>query len=660
MRKFIYRLLGIFWLMLLLPTGLQAATNQPGVVLSFDDAFVDQWHTFFAGRTDVKATFFVAYWHTLSATQINKLRDLQAGGNEIGCHSYDHVGVGDLRFNFDPNKASLYVAEQVIPAIANMQASGFYPVSFSYPSGERDANYDAAIRPYAPYLRSTFADSSKQLAQMNDIYHSSTKNYGFLAGDGMDTGYQNELPEIEAALVRAKNNGEIINLYAHRIIPDGAEGHNYGMYAAKLNAIITKAKELGLKFYTFNEAYQVGNQGGGGGGGENNATITTSVEGNRVHLTWSGMPAHNFVGVALAGQTTWLYGGDTDGAASGKIGVTVANPVAGQQYVAHFYLNGNVVSTSAPFTFAGAPPSPTVAAPTNLVATSPTAGNVSLNWGDASSNETGFKVERCEGASCSNFVEVGSTAANVATFTNTGLSAATYRYRVLAYNASASSTYSNIAAVVVTGSGGGGGGAGQIVTAVEGNRVHLTWSSMPAHNFVGVGLAGQTTWLYGGDTDGAASGKIGVTVASPVAGQQYVAHFYLNGNVVATSAPFTFGAAQPPPAALAAPTNLTATSPATKRVRLDWADASSDETGFKIERCLGAACTNFALVKTTAANVVTFTNTGLQAGKTYRYRIRAYKASVYSPYTSIVNGEGTLASLKPLRRDLLAAKVGVG
>ncbi|MBU0655785.1 MAG: polysaccharide deacetylase family protein [Gammaproteobacteria bacterium] len=534
MRSFIYRLACILGLLLLWPGSMQAATNQPGVVLSFDDAFVDQWHTFFAGRTDVRATFFVSHWHTLSAAQIEKLRSLEAAGHEIGCHSYDHAGVGNLDYNFDPNKADLYVAEQVIPAIANMNVSGFSPVSFAYPSGERDANYDAAIRPYLPYLRSTFADENNQLAQMDDIYHDSDKNYGFLSGDGMDTLYQNELPEIEAALTRAKNNGEIITLYAHRILPDGGEGHNYGMYAAKLNAVIDKAKQLGLQFYTFAEAYQVGNQGGGGG---SSGQIITALYGNRVHLTWSDMPTHDFVGVSFAGQTAWLYGGDTNGAVAGKIGVTVSEPVAGQQYVAHFYLNGSVVSTSAPFSFDGVP---TVAAPTSLVASSPSDGTVNLNWGDASNNETGFRVERCLGTACSDFVEVGSTAADVASFAETGLSAGTYRYRVQAYNASAASAYSGVAEVMVTDNGGGGGGSGQIITALYGNRVHLTWSDMPAHNFVGVSLAGQTAWLYGGETNGAVSGKIGVTVSEPVAGQQYEAHFYLNGSVVATSAPFTF------------------------------------------------------------------------------------------------------------------------
>ncbi|MCB1638248.1 MAG: polysaccharide deacetylase family protein, partial [Thiothrix sp.] len=181
----------------------QAAT-QPGVVLSFDDTYVDQWYDFFAHRTDVKATFFVSYWHTLTPAQIDKLRQLEAKGNEIGAHSYSHVGVGDATFNFDPALTEKYVDEQVLPALANMLLDGFNPLSFSYPSGERDENYDAAIRPYFPFLRSTFADEQKRLYQLDDIFHDENKQYGFLSGDGIDNSYNNDLTEIEEALLRAK------------------------------------------------------------------------------------------------------------------------------------------------------------------------------------------------------------------------------------------------------------------------------------------------------------------------------------------------------------------------------------------------------------------------------------------------------------------------
>jgi hypothetical protein len=70
-----------------------------------------------------------------------------------------------------------------------------------------------------------------------------------------------------------------------------------------------------------------------------------------------------------------------------------------------------------------------------------------LTWTDNSTNEQGFKIERCQGNGCSNFAQIAQTAANVTSFSNTGLATNTrYRYRVRAFNLSGDSGYSNIAA----------------------------------------------------------------------------------------------------------------------------------------------------------------------------------------------------------------------
>ena len=48
-------------------------------------------------------------------------------------------------------------------------------------------------------------------------------------------------------------------------------------------------------------------------------------------------------------------------------------------------------------------------------------------------------------------------------------------------------------------------------------------------------------------------------------------------------------------------------------------------TGYRVERCPGAGCTNFAQIGTPTGT--TFSNTGLRAGTTYRYRVRAVDAA---------------------------------
>jgi hypothetical protein len=70
-----------------------------------------------------------------------------------------------------------------------------------------------------------------------------------------------------------------------------------------------------------------------------------------------------------------------------------------------------------------------------------------LAWTDHSNNESGFKIERCQGNSCTNFVQIAQVGPNVTTYNNTGLARNTrYRYRVRAFNTGGNSAYSNIAA----------------------------------------------------------------------------------------------------------------------------------------------------------------------------------------------------------------------
>ncbi|RJR22588.1 MAG: DUF2341 domain-containing protein [Nitrospiraceae bacterium] len=74
-----------------------------------------------------------------------------------------------------------------------------------------------------------------------------------------------------------------------------------------------------------------------------------------------------------------------------------------------------------------------------------------------------------------------------------------------------------------------------------------------------------------------------------------------------------------------APTSLSAARVSEMRIDLSWSDKTNDETGFKIERCAGAGCTDFSEIAITAANVTFFSDIGLLPQRDYTYRLRAYK-----------------------------------
>ena len=101
-------------------------------------------------------------------------------------------------------------------------------------------------------------------------------------------------------------------------------------------------------------------------------------------------------------------------------------------------------------TASGATPdttAPTV--PGSLTATVQSESQVNLSWSASTDNVgvTGYRIERCTGASCSSFSQIATTTAT--TYNNTGLLASTsYSYRVRATDAANNpSGYSNIASV---------------------------------------------------------------------------------------------------------------------------------------------------------------------------------------------------------------------
>lgn len=100
----------------------------------------------------------------------------------------------------------------------------------------------------------------------------------------------------------------------------------------------------------------------------------------------------------------------------------------------------------------------------------------------------------------------------------------------------------------------------------------------------------------------------------------------------------------PPPAA---PSNLTLLVASSSQINLAWVDNSTDESGFRVERCQGpaASCASFVQVAQVAPNVTGYNDTSLTGGTTYTYRLRAYNANGNSAYSN--SAEATTSPLPP-------------
>jgi PKD repeat protein len=93
-------------------------------------------------------------------------------------------------------------------------------------------------------------------------------------------------------------------------------------------------------------------------------------------------------------------------------------------------------------------------------------------------------------------------------------------------------------------------------------------------------------------------------------------------NYINTTAPVTSDTSPP-----TAPGTLTASVAGTTAINLSWKSATDNVgvTGYRVERCQGTSCRSFVQIATVTGT--TFSSTGLAAGISYSYRVRAADAA---------------------------------
>ena len=117
---------------------------------------------------------------------------------------------------------------------------------------------------------------------------------------------------------------------------------------------------------------------------------------------------------------------------------------------------------------------------------------------------------------------------------------------------------------------------------------------------------------------------------------------YVNGNVTA------------PPAA---PSGLTATALTFNKIRLNWTDNSSNETGFEIARSTSVNGV-YTSVGNAVANAVTYTDSGLTASTAYFYKIRSIRSGSESAFTTAASATTPAAPATPVAPGQLQAEAG--
>jgi fibronectin type III domain protein len=284
-------------------------------------------------------------------------------------------------------------------------------------------------------------------------------------------------------------------------------------------------------------------------------------------------------------------------------------------------------------------------APTDLIAaksaTTPKTA-IDLRWTDRSDNEVVFRIERCIGSGCTDFVFIDQVGANATTFENFDLPGGmTYTYRVQALNDSGASAFSNVAEASTDPLEPPDAPPTSLTaTSASPNQASLTWqdnstnesgfdvercSGAQCTQFLTVGLVGPNVTSH---VDSALNSNTTYSYRVRATNNDGASGY---SNVAVTTT------ADGPPLATPALVARAVRQGGRVSVELSWDDKSNDETSFEIERCAGASCSNFALLTVTAPNTTTFIDRSVTRRSTYRYRVRAAKGSSKSGYSNVAS-----------------------
>ena len=215
-----------------------------GIVLTFDDDRVDNWFQYmpFLDSANVKATFYICKYHKFTAEQKQKLAIMQSHGYEIAFHSVSHYDMLKYVYKYKHTIDELMQNEIEI-GLKQMNRDGFYPTTFAYPYGAHNGIYDKMLMRYFKSVRALngTADFSKSLAP--------TEKNNILYGLVIDKNGKRSDPEIMQLIQSASDNNNCAVFVAHDINSEKP----LSVSRERLQKIIDKVKELGLKYYTASE-----------------------------------------------------------------------------------------------------------------------------------------------------------------------------------------------------------------------------------------------------------------------------------------------------------------------------------------------------------------------------------------------------------------------
>ncbi len=271
-------------------------------------------------------------------------------------------------------------------------------------------------------------------------------------------------------------------------------------------------------------------------------------------------------------------------------------------------------------------------APSSLTATAVSGSQINLAWADNSNNETEFVLEVSTDGGAT-FAFLATRGANSTSHSHTGLPPETTRhYRVKARNAGGESAYSNVASATTL----------QVppaaptnltATALSSSEIRLNWNDVS-------GEQGYRIERRQGNDPFAFLANVGANATTYTDGGLQANKVYvyrvLAFNEAGDSGWSNEASARTLRTRPRPSHSLTATATGATLVGLAWVDDDEDEQGFILERSEDGGL-HFSQVASLPANATRTTDAGVQGGRTYHYRLKAWNLVGESPYSNVAS-----------------------
>lgn len=272
-------------------------------------------------------------------------------------------------------------------------------------------------------------------------------------------------------------------------------------------------------------------------------------------------------------------------------------------------------------------------------------GRAGLSWTAANDNSgvlAYYRIERCTGKNCTNFGIIDSVQGSVTSYQDYNIQfGTTYRYQVRAedYGTNTSAPSNIVKVTVLADTVPPTTPANLTVTTAGMTQINLNWTASTDNVLLsqyylercaGVGCSTFDQIGFPTITSYTDTGLVpGTSYSYRVRARDVWGLYSDYSNTASATLPDT----EPP----GATTGLMATFISSTRIDLNWTQATDNSgvvAGYKIERCTGTGCTNFAQIATSPTT--SYSDTGLTGLTTYCYQVRAYDAAANDgPYSSI-------------------------